>query len=67
MRAIKWSDDDRYLGPFTLSRNETYRYTGIILVSGDGDEYAGEHSDEVLREAGFSADEIARLRAQKVI
>ena len=28
---------------------------------------AGQHSDEVLREAGFSADEIARLRAQKVI
>ena len=41
MRAIKWSDNDRYLGPFTLSRNETYRYTGIILGSGDGGEYAG--------------------------
>jgi len=28
---------------------------------------AGEHSDEVLRASGFSADEIAALRAQKVI
>jgi crotonobetainyl-CoA:carnitine CoA-transferase CaiB-like acyl-CoA transferase len=28
---------------------------------------AGEHSDEILGEAGFSADEIAALRAQKVI
>ena len=41
MRAIKWSDNDRYLGPFTLSRNGTFRHTGIILGSGDGDEYAG--------------------------
>ena len=28
---------------------------------------AGEHSEEILRENGFSADEIAGLRAQKVI
>ena len=28
---------------------------------------AGEHSEEILRESGFSADEIADLRAQKVI
>lgn len=41
MRPIKWSDNDKYLGPFTLSRNGSYRHTGIILGSGDGDEYAG--------------------------
>jgi len=28
---------------------------------------AGEHSEEILREAGFGADEITRLRALKVI
>jgi alpha-methylacyl-CoA racemase len=28
---------------------------------------AGEHSEEILGEAGFSAAEIANLRAQKVI
>ena len=28
---------------------------------------AGEHSEEILREAAFGADEIARLRTQKVI
>ncbi len=28
---------------------------------------AGEHSEEILHESGFSADEIADLRAQKVI
>ena len=28
---------------------------------------AGEHSEEVLRECGFSADEISELRARKVI
>ena len=28
---------------------------------------AGEHSEEILREAGFSADEITKLRALKVI
>jgi len=39
MRAIKWSDNDRYLGPFTLSRDGHFRHTGIILGSGDGDGY----------------------------
>ncbi len=28
---------------------------------------AGEHSEAILREAGFSADEINRLRTLKVI
>ena len=27
----------------------------------------GEHTDEVLRETGYSADDIARLRASKII
>lgn len=41
MRAIRWSDNDRYFGPFTLSKNGGYKYVGIILGSGDGDEYPG--------------------------
>jgi crotonobetainyl-CoA:carnitine CoA-transferase CaiB-like acyl-CoA transferase len=28
---------------------------------------AGEHSEEILRQSGFSVDEIGHLRAQKVI
>jgi crotonobetainyl-CoA:carnitine CoA-transferase CaiB-like acyl-CoA transferase len=28
---------------------------------------AGEHTDEVLAEAGFAADEIARLRDRKIV
>ena len=27
----------------------------------------GEHTDEVLKEVGYSADDIARLRADKII
>lgn len=41
MKPIRWSDNDRYFGPFTLSKNGSYKHTGIILGSGDGDEYAG--------------------------
>lgn len=35
----RWSDHDKTFGPFTYSYG--YRHTGIVLVSGDGDEYAG--------------------------
>lgn len=41
MNHIRWSDNDRYLGPFTMSKNGTYKHTGIIIGSGDGDEYGG--------------------------
>lgn len=39
-KAIRWSDKDRYFGPFTFSVDRT-RQWGLILSSGDGDEYAG--------------------------
>jgi len=45
--------------PFTLSR------TPIRLVSG-APEY-GEHTDAILAEFGYSADDIARLRKGGVI
>lgn len=41
MRAIRWSDNDRYWGPFTFSRASHYRPTGIMLGSGDNDDYPG--------------------------
>lgn len=41
MKAIRWGDNDRYFGPLTFSRNTSYRYTGIVLGSGDGDDYPG--------------------------
>lgn len=41
MRAIRWGDNDKYAGPFTLARDGHYRSTAIVLGSGDGDEYAG--------------------------
>ena len=41
MKAIRWSDNDRYWGPFTFSRAGHYRPTGIQLGSGDGDEREG--------------------------
>lgn len=42
MRAIRWSDNDRYLGPFTYSRDSKhYRPFTVMLGSGDGDDYHG--------------------------
>jgi len=41
MKAIRWSDHDRYFGPFTYASEQSYRRTGIILGSGDGDDYPG--------------------------
>lgn len=41
MTPIRWSDHDRYLGPFTYAAEARYRRFGIMLGSGDGDDYPG--------------------------
>ncbi|MDE0590453.1 hypothetical protein OU789_10990 [Halocynthiibacter sp. C4] len=41
MQPIRWSDNDKYFGPFTLSKNGGYKHICAILDSGDGDEYTG--------------------------
>lgn len=41
MRPIRWSDNDRYFGPVTVSRNDGFVRTAFTLGSGDGDEFAG--------------------------
>jgi hypothetical protein len=41
MHAIRWSDNDRYLGPFTYAYEPRYRKFSIMLGSGDGDDYPG--------------------------
>lgn len=39
---IRWSDNDRYFGPFTYARDSRgYRPIAIMLDSGDGDDYPG--------------------------
>lgn len=38
---IRWSDNDRYFGPFTYSKDRHYRTFTILLDSGDGDDYPG--------------------------
>jgi len=38
---IHWSDNDRYFGPFTFARERSYRRFGLVLGSGDGDDYPG--------------------------
>lgn len=40
MKAIRWSHDDRYFGPFTYA-NESNGKLAIMLGSGDGDDYPG--------------------------
>ncbi|MBC7432438.1 MAG: CoA transferase [Rubritepida sp.] len=53
-------DDTRYLGqPFTLSRTDSEITAHPPAI--------GEHSDAILAEAGYGADEIAKLRAAQVV
>lgn len=40
-RPIRWSDHDRYFGPFTYARELRYRKFAVMLGSGDGDDYPG--------------------------
>lgn len=40
MQAIRWSDNDRYFGPFTFARSRD-RKIAVMLGSGDGDDYPG--------------------------
>ncbi len=37
----RWSDDDRHFGPFTYSGDSRTSRWGIMLGSGDGDDYPG--------------------------
>jgi hypothetical protein len=41
MTAIRWSDNDRYFGPFTFARERRSGQFAIMLGSGDGDDYPG--------------------------
>lgn len=40
-RAKRWSDNDRYYGPFTVSKNGTWNPVAVVLSSGDEDEREG--------------------------
>lgn len=60
MDAIRWSDNDRYFGPFTYARdNRGYRPIAFQIDSGDGDDYAGCR----LRMSGFGHTLILALPA----
>lgn len=54
--ARRWGDNDRYFGPFTYAKDDSYRRWEIMLESGD-DEYRGCQ----LRLAGFSRTLIIAL------
>lgn len=38
MRAVRWSDHDHYLGPFTFAWSDNYRTIAVSFQSGDEDE-----------------------------
>lgn len=40
MNAIRWSNNDRYFGPFTYASNDWRKYA-LVLGSGDGEDYPG--------------------------
>lgn len=59
---IRWSDNDRYWGPFTYARKrreDDYRPLAVVLGSGDGDDYPGCR----LRVSGFGHTLILALPA----
>lgn len=58
-RAIRWSDNDRYFGPFTYARDSRYRPFAIMLGSGDNDDYPYCR----LRLSAFGRTLIVRLPA----
>jgi hypothetical protein len=41
LHAIRWSDNDRYFGPFTYAYDLRSREFALMLGSGDGDDYPG--------------------------
>lgn len=42
MKALRWSDNDKYFGPFTYARERKgYRRLAVVLASGDDDDYPG--------------------------
>lgn len=41
MKAIRWSDNDRYFGRFTYACEPRYKKLALQLGSGDGDDYPG--------------------------
>jgi crotonobetainyl-CoA:carnitine CoA-transferase CaiB-like acyl-CoA transferase len=59
---VPFADDDDLL---TVS--SAFQIAGERKVRPRRGPEVGQHSDEVLREAGYSPDEIARLRALKVL
>lgn len=56
---IRWSDNDRYFGPFTYARDRSYRPLAVVLGSGDDDDYPGCR----LRVSAFGHTVIAPLPA----
>lgn len=41
MKAIRWSDNDRYFGRFTYAHEPRRKQIVVMLGSGDGDDYPG--------------------------
>ena len=37
----RWSENDKTFGPFTVAKNGSYTAVGVMLDSGDDDDYAG--------------------------
>lgn len=60
MKAIRWSRNDHYFGPFTYAReNRSYRPIAVMFGTGDGDEYPHAR----LRLSAFGHTLICRMPA----
>jgi hypothetical protein len=52
MKPIRWSDDDRYFGPFTYAYDKRFKPIAVLFASGSGDGEDGEPRCR-LRLSGF--------------
>jgi formyl-CoA transferase len=51
----------------TLTVSAPFQLEGVNKIPARRAPSIGQHSDEILREAGYSADEIGRLRGSGVV
>jgi formyl-CoA transferase len=66
-RGSVFTVDDPELGPFTMQGVFPRVPDDPATIRWTAKEAVGSHTDEVLKEIGYSADQLAALRQDKVI
>lgn len=64
--GLVWQLENRDLGPYKAS-GHPIRFEKTPVLPGKGAPSLGEHTEAVLQEFGFNADQVARLKADRAI